>query len=91
MREIKALGPDRFQCGFFQEYWDIVGEDVIGIVKYFFNQSSSIASINQTFIALIPKLKALESLSNFRPINLCISFYSIISKTIANRMKEVFS
>lgn len=36
MEKLKALGLDDFQAGFFQEFWDIVGDDVTGAVKDFF-------------------------------------------------------
>lgn len=84
------LGADSFQVGFFQEYWNIVGEDVIEAVKNFFSQNSSITSINHTFIMLIPKIKCPESMLDFRPICLCNVFYKIIAKSMANRIKEVF-
>lgn len=67
-----------------------MGEDVTSVVKDFFDKTSPIASTNQTFIALIPKLKTPESMSDFRPISLCNAFYKIISKTMANRMKDAF-
>lgn len=68
-----------------------MGDDVIGAVKEFFNQRSSLTSINQIFIALIPKIRVPKVISDFRPICLCNVFYKIISKTLANKIKEVFS
>lgn len=59
----KTLSPDGFQAGLFHEYLNIVGVDVIGVVKEFFNQTSSLKSINQTFIALIPLSQKLRSLN----------------------------
>lgn len=90
MGTLKAPGLDGFQVGFFQEYWEIVGDDVSVTVLIFFNRNSSLASINQTYIPLIPKLKSLESLLNFKSISLCNAFYKIISKSMANCMKEAF-
>lgn len=87
MRKLKAPGPDSFQVGFFQEYWDIVGSEVIGAIRDFFNNNSPLNSINQTFIALIPKIKIPKAMSNFRLISLYNAFYKIIAKTMANRMK----
>lgn len=37
MGKLKAHGLDGFQDGFFQEYWDIVGKDIIRVVREFFN------------------------------------------------------
>lgn len=70
-----------------QKYWDVVGDDILNIVLDFHNGVKSISAINQTFITLILKVKRPESMSQFRPISLCNSFYKIISKTLANRMK----
>lgn len=45
--------------------------------------------LNRTNIVLIPKVYTPESLSQVRPISLCIFAYKIISKTMANRLKPM--
>lgn len=57
----------------------------------FFNLHTSLEFLNQTFITLIPKVKNPEYILQFRPISLCNVTYKIISKTMANRLKIVFS
>nr|GEV80114.1 RNA-directed DNA polymerase, eukaryota, reverse transcriptase zinc-binding domain protein [Tanacetum cinerariifolium] len=32
----KASGPDGFTFGFYRQYWDIIGNDVVDVVKWFF-------------------------------------------------------
>ena len=45
--------------------------------------------INHSFIDLIPRGNNAAMVSQFRPISLCDIFYKIISKLLANRLKQV--
>ena len=47
--------------------------------------------MNHTFITLIPKVKNLEKVFEFRPISLCNVIYKIVSEVIANRLKPLLN
>ena len=74
---------------FFQKYWNIVGSDISHAVLDFLTSRRMLGCINFTHIALIPKVKAPNCMSEFRPISLCNILYKIISKVLVNRMKSI--
>ena len=66
----KAPGLDGMNALFFQNFWHVVGESVINAVLDYFNFDVMDPAINYTYIVLIPKIKSLEKMSDFRPISL---------------------
>ena len=65
--------------------------DITQVVLSCLNSGSILKSINHTFIILIPKVKNLERVSEFRPISLCNVIYKVVSKVIANRLKPLLN
>ena len=59
MHLTKTPGPDGMSVIFFQKYWNIVGNDVRCMVLNVLNSDMSMAEINKTNIALVPKTKTL--------------------------------
>jgi hypothetical protein len=89
MHPLKSPGPDSFGASFYQKHWQIVGDEVRKAVLDYLNLGIFDQSINSTYIALIPKLTTASCVSEFKPISLCNVLYKLISKVLANRLKQV--
>ena len=77
---------DGFPPFFFQKYWTLVGNSVIRTVWSFFHFGHLLIKINNTFLALIPKIDNPSTTNHFRPISLCSTIYKVIFKIITNRL-----
>lgn len=85
----KAPGPDGYSAGFYKKSWGVVGGEVVGAIKSFFNSGELLQELNSTTIALIPKVPNAERVGEYRPISCCNTLYKCISKIIAERIKLV--
>lgn len=54
------------------------------------NNNGDVSIVNHILIALIPKVKKLMQVIDYRPISL-YTVYKIICKTIVNRLKAILS
>ena len=66
-----------------------MGDAVVNVVLDFLNEGIMLPALNHTNIVLNPKVKNLEKMSDFRRTSLCNVIYKIISKVLANRLKQV--
>lgn len=89
MEPLKASDPDGLRPLLFQTYWQDVGDDVSQAVLHCLNTGSFPSPIIHTFITLIPKVKGPTRVSEYRPISLCNILYKLMSKVVANRLKQV--
>ncbi|XP_021621451.1 uncharacterized protein LOC110621477 [Manihot esculenta] len=55
----------------------------------FFNNGRMLKNANHTVISLIPKVKSVKTMKDFRPIGLCNVFYKIIAKLLTLRLQPL--
>jgi hypothetical protein len=89
MNRDKAPSPDGFSIALFQDCWDVIKTDIIGVFQEFHAHNRFVKSLNATFIALIAKKSGALDLKDFRPISLVSGVYNIIVKALANRLRKV--
>ena len=87
----KAPGLDGFSVGFYQSFWDIIGEDVSKYIRDFFASGSLSNRQNETHVRLIPKSLGPKRVSDYRPIALCNTHYKIIAKILTKRLQPFLS
>lgn len=87
MRRNASPRPDGFNVAFYIGAWDWIGDDIVKVVRDFYEKGILPAHLNDTQIALIPKKLVSLVPADFRPISLCNVIYKVIAKTLANRLK----
>ncbi|KAK2649037.1 hypothetical protein Ddye_016526 [Dipteronia dyeriana] len=73
---------------FFQKFWSLVGTKVTRVYQNDLNGRASVREFNNANVVLIPKIKNPSFVSDFIPISLCSVVYKIITKALANRLKD---
>jgi hypothetical protein len=84
-----APGHDGLNAKFYQTYWDIIGGGVTQTALDVLNNGGNPETLNNTHICLIPKHNNPITPVDYRPIALCNVILKIITKTIANRIKNI--
>ncbi|RVW98458.1 Transposon TX1 uncharacterized 149 kDa protein [Vitis vinifera] len=85
----KAPRPDGFTIAVFQDYWDVIKEDLVRVFAEFHRSGIINQSTNASFIILLPKKSLTKKISDFRPISLITSLYKIIAKVLSGRLRGV--
>lgn len=85
----KSPGPDGMNLAFFQNFWSIVGADVVSACLHILNTCTMPPELNDMIIVLIPKKKTPKKITDMCSISICNVLYKIVAKTLANRLKRV--
>jgi hypothetical protein len=91
MPKDKSPGPDGWTQELFQHFFEIMGMDLLKAVEESRLTRKIPGALNATFFTLIPKISKPVNFNDFRPIALCNFTYKVISKTIANRLKDTLA
>lgn len=83
------LGLDGFTLAFYKVCWEVIKEDLMLVFQDLHEKCFLDKGSNASFIALILKREGADQLFDFRLISLVKNTYKIISKCLANRLKEV--
>nr|CAD1842710.1 unnamed protein product [Ananas comosus var. bracteatus] len=83
----KAPRPDGLPMVFYQRFWNLIKDDIMGVFNTFYNGTTNLDRVNTGWLCLIPKKKEALSTNNFRPISLVHSVAKLISKVLASRLQ----
>ncbi|XP_060181404.1 uncharacterized protein LOC132611010 [Lycium barbarum] len=86
-----ACGPDGFSGIFYQKCWEVIKDDVYGVVKAFFEGHSLPKSITHTNLVLLPKKTVVEAFSDMRPISLSNFINKVISRVVHDRLDKLLT
>lgn len=84
-----APGPDGMTALFFQQFWSIVGKQMIQEIQGFFEFGVFPAEWNYTYLCLLPKIQLPLDMTDLRPISLLSVLYKSISKILVNRLQPI--
>ena len=85
----KSPGLDGFTAEFLEFFWTTLKDDIMNMVSDFFDSRIINASLNETYICLIPKKLDARMIFGYWPISLIPRAYKIIAWVVSNRLKQV--
>ena len=87
----KALGLDGFNMNFIRKSWEVIGVEFQQLVLDFFKYRQLPRKLNMMWVTLIPKFERANEIKDYKPISMVACVYKVISKVLANRLKNVLS
>jgi hypothetical protein len=89
MKHNKAPGPDGFPAEFYQVFWSLIKDDLMAMFHDFHQGKLPLFSLNFGILTLVPKLKEVKMIQQYRPICMLNVSFKIFTKVLANRLKVV--
>ncbi|XP_060972579.1 uncharacterized protein LOC133038438 [Cannabis sativa] len=71
MNPTKAPGADGLPALFYQKFWSKLKTDVVAVCLNVLNKGADLQCLNDTVVALIPKVDKPQRIEEFQPISLC--------------------
>lgn len=87
----KSLGPDGFNSEFYQQFLGVCGDDIFEDATTWLGRGYFLPSLNDTNICLVPKCVNPHSMKDFLHISMCNVVYKLVSRLLANRVKNCLS
>ncbi|XP_071739246.1 uncharacterized protein [Rutidosis leptorrhynchoides] len=85
----KAPGPDGFNLRFYKKFWELLKEELVDAINWFWCNEEISRGCNASFVTLVPKKSGPVCLNDYRPISLIESYYKIIAKLLSIRLRKV--
>ena len=85
----KAPGIDGLPPEFFKAFWNELKQDILDVYNESFKDSWLPQSCRRAVLTLLPKKGDLQEIKNWRPVSLLCTDYKMLSKALANRLKNV--
>ena len=89
MKNGRAPGIDGIPVEFFKAFWSILGEDLLAVLNDSMEKGCLPLSCRRAVLTLLPKKGDLCEVKNWRPVSLLCTDYKIISRALANRLRDV--
>ena len=89
LKDGKATGIDGLPGEFYKTFWRVIGPELRDVLDESIRAGELPLSCRRAIVCLIPKAGDLQFVENWRPVSLLCADYKILSKVLANRMKDV--
>jgi len=85
----KNPGPDGFNFNYIKFNWDTLKQDIVEAMLCFQETGCFLKGCNTSSITVVPKVRDLTSLEQYRLISLMGALYKIVTKVLSCRIKNM--